>query len=113
MWANHDWVDLFPRNPDIGEAPLLYPETITPATFDKMTDYIISKYFSQSTYWKIDGSPYFSFYELFKFVESMGGKENARAALERFRDKTKKQGLKICISMELSGVFKFCQMRKN
>lgn len=94
MWANHDWVDLFPRNPEIPSAPLFYPGTVTPETFDKMTDYIISNYFNQPSYWKIDGCPYFSIYELFKFVESMGGKEKARAALEKFRYKTKKAGFK-------------------
>ena len=94
MWANHDWVDLFPRNPETGTAPLFYPGTITPETFDKMTDYIISAYFSQPTYWKVDGSPYFSIYELFKFVESMGGKEGAKVALEKFRAKTKKAGFR-------------------
>jgi len=94
MWANHDWVDLFPRNPEIPEAPLFYPGVITPETFDKMTDYIISDYFSRPTYWKIDGCPYFSIYELYKFIESMGGKEKAREALESFRNKTKKAGFK-------------------
>lgn len=101
MWANHDWVDLFPRNPDDGSAPLFYSGTITPETFDKMTDYIISEYFSQPTYWKIDGCPYFSIYELFKFVESMGGKEKAKEALEKFRDKTKKAGFK---DLHLNGI---------
>jgi hypothetical protein len=94
MWANHDWIDLFPRNPDSGLASLFYPGAITPETFDKMTDYIISRYFSQPTYWKIDGCPYFSIYELYRFIESMGGKENARAALDKFRSKTKKAGYK-------------------
>ena len=94
MWANHDWVDLFPRNPEIPEAPLYYPGAVTPVTFDRMTDYIISKYFSRPTYWKIDGCPYFSIYELFKFVESMGGNEKARTALEMFRNKVKKAGFK-------------------
>jgi len=110
MWANHDWVDLFPRNPDIGEAPLFYSGTITPATFDKLTDYIVSKYFSQATYWKIDGCPYFSFYELFKFVESMGGKENAKAALEKFRNKTKKAGFK---DLHINGVVWGIQILPN
>jgi hypothetical protein len=94
MWANHDWIDLFPRDPRIGDPPLFYPGTITPETFDRMTDYIISKYFGQPTYWMIDGCPYFSIYELFKFVESMGGKEKARAALEKFRSKVKKAGFR-------------------
>jgi hypothetical protein len=94
MWANHDWVDLFPRNPEIAAAPLFYPGAVTPETFDKMTDYIISNYFNNPAYWKIDGCPYFSIYELYKFVESMGGKDKARAALEMFRNKTKKAGFK-------------------
>ncbi|MCX6224120.1 MAG: hypothetical protein NTV01_05135 [Bacteroidia bacterium] len=50
-----------------------------------MTDYIISTYFSQTNYWLIDGCPYFLIYELFKFVEGMGGKKQARAGLEIFR----------------------------
>lgn len=110
MWANHDWVDLFPRNPDVGEVPMFYPGAISAATFDKMTDYIISKYFNQPNYWKIDGCPYFSFYELFKFVESMGGKENARAALEKFRDKTKKAGFK---DLHINGIVSGIQILPN
>ncbi len=94
MWANHDWVDLFPRNPETGGLPLFYPGNITPETFDKMTDYIISEYFMQPTYWMIDGCPYFSIYETYRFIESMGGRENARAALEKFRVKTKKAGFR-------------------
>lgn len=94
MWANHDWVDLFPRNPEAGDAPLFYPGRITPETFDRMTDYIIAKYFSRPNYWMIDGCPYFSIYELFRFVESMGGKEGALKALEKFRSKVKKAGFK-------------------
>ncbi len=94
MWANHDWVDLFPRNPEIGNAPLFYPGAITPETFDKMTDYIIEKYFNHPSYWKIDGCPYFSIYELYRFIEGMGGRENAKAALEKFRIKTRKAGFK-------------------
>lgn len=94
MWANHDWVDLFPRNPEKGEAQLFYRGGITPETFDRMTDYIISNYFNQPTYWKIDGCPYFSIYELYRFIEGMGGKEQAKAALEKFREKTKKAGFR-------------------
>jgi hypothetical protein len=94
MWANHDWVDIFPRNFELAEAPIIYPGAITPATFDKMTDYIITNYFKDPAYWMIDNCPYFSIYELFKFIESMGGKEKAKAALENFRQKTKKAGFK-------------------
>jgi hypothetical protein len=94
MWANHDWVDIFPRNPETPSPKLIYPGAVSPETFDKMTDYVISNYFKQPSYWEIDGCPYFSIYELYKFVESMGGKEKARTALQRFREKTRKAGFK-------------------
>ena len=94
MWANHDWVDLFPRNPLTGDAPLFYKGEVTPEEFDKMTDYIIEKYFKHPSYWKIDGCPYFSVYQLYTFIQGMGSKEKALAALENFRMKTRKAGFK-------------------
>jgi len=42
----------------------------------------------------IDGCPYFSIYELYRFIQGMGSKEKALAALENFRTKTKKAGFK-------------------
>jgi hypothetical protein len=94
MWANHDWIDIFPRNFEIAEATKFYQGNITPETFDKMTDYIIEKYFKNPSYWLIDNCPYFSIYELYRFIECMGGKEKAKAALENFRKKTRKAGFK-------------------
>jgi hypothetical protein len=94
MWANHDWIDIFPRNFDIQYPSIFYPGNITSENFDKMTDYIIAKYFKNPSYWLIDNCPYFSIYELYKFIESMGGKEKAKAALENFRKKTKAAGFK-------------------
>src|SRR5215470_14814932 len=41
MWANHNWVDIFPLKRSQYENPLLlYPGQVTDQTFDKMTDYI-------------------------------------------------------------------------
>jgi len=87
MWANHDWVDIHPAR--IGVRPkLLYPGAITPETFDRMTDHVIERYFHHPSYWKLDGHPYFSVYELFKLVESLGSLEETKRALEGFREKT-------------------------
>ncbi len=91
MWANHDWVDIHPAK--MGNTPkLLYPGAVSPAAFDGMTDYIIEHYFSQPSYWKIDGCPTFSIYELYRLIDGIGGIENARAGLRRFREKTKAAG---------------------
>ncbi|MBR5625990.1 MAG: glycoside hydrolase family 99-like domain-containing protein, partial [Thermoguttaceae bacterium] len=91
MWANHDWVEIFPKHKDVPSA-LIYPGAVTPEKFDEICDHVIKDYFSQPNYWKIDGKPYFSIYELTQLAESFGSREATRAALERFREKTKAAG---------------------
>ena len=79
MWANHD----------VGDSP----GPITRAGFDAMTDHIVRDYFSSSSYWKIDGRCYFSIYLLSNFIKGLGGIEQAKAALESFRNKAKEAGV--------------------
>ena len=92
MWANHDWTDIHPHRRGTS-AKLLYPGAVTPATFDRICDHVIERYFLHPSYWKIDGRPYFSVYELYKLVESCGGVDQTQAALERFRAKARAAGL--------------------
>jgi hypothetical protein len=100
MWANHDWVDIHPAT--LGKPyDLLYPGRIKPETFDTIIDYVIENYFKHPSYWKIDGAPYFSIYELHTFMKSFGGKEGARAALLKFREKVKAAGFP---DLHLNGV---------
>ena len=91
MWANHDWQDIQPRKLDV-PPKLLYPGRVSPETFDKLTDYVIAKYFKQPNYWRIDEKPYFSIYELSRLLESFGSIQATRAALDQFRAKTKAAG---------------------
>ena len=92
MWANHDWTDIHPYRRG-AEAKLLYPGKVTPETFDKIADHVIKNYFVHPSYWKIDGKPYFSFYDLTKLLESFGSVPATRAALDKFRAKAKAAGL--------------------
>jgi hypothetical protein len=87
MWANHDWYDIQGYNPADNNLKLLYPGKITPATWDKICDLVISNYFKHPSYWRVDGKPYFSIYEMSQFLDSFGSIENARAALDNFRAK--------------------------
>ena len=57
-----------------------------------MADYIISTYFRQPTYWKIDGRPFFSMYQVFSLISGLGGAEKTKAALTRFRHKVREAG---------------------
>jgi len=91
MWANHDWIDIHPARFKC-PAKVLYHGSVKPKTFEKMTDYVIEKYFTHPSYWTIGGCPYFSFYELFRLIENFGGVEGAAKALQHFRNKVKAAG---------------------
>jgi hypothetical protein len=86
MWANHDWIDIHPYRKGAPQK-LLYPGRVTPETFDKVGDLLVKRYFSHPSYWKVDGKPYFSFYELTKLLENFGSVQATRAALDRLRAK--------------------------
>ena len=92
MWANHDWQDIFPYHQG-DPHKTLYPGRVTPETFDKICDHLIKDYFSRTNYWRIDGKPYFSFYDLQKLLASFGSVEATRAALDKFRAKAVAAGL--------------------
>jgi hypothetical protein len=93
MWANHDWLDIFPLKRSQRDHPTtLLPGITDAAQFDAMTDHIVNDYFCAPTYWKIDGKPYFSIYELFRLVESFGGVEQTAELLQAFRRKVQAAG---------------------
>jgi Glycosyltransferase WbsX len=94
MWANHDWYNLMPARLDYQEKSFLYKGAYSADEFERVTDYILTRYFSDPHYLRIDGSPYFSIYELANLVDRMGGLEVARGAFERFRTKTRSAGFK-------------------
>ena len=66
---------------------------MTPAVFEQIGDKLIKNYFRHPSYWKIDGNPYLSFYDLTKLLENFGSVPAARAALDAFRAKAKASGL--------------------
>jgi hypothetical protein len=92
MWANHDWFDIQPYRRGAPQK-LLYPGRVSPATFDRIGDHLVKDYFRRPNYWKVDGKPYFSVYELTKLVESFGSVPATRAALDRLRGKAVAAGL--------------------
>ena len=95
MWANHDWIDIHPvsKKDRLKGPKLLYPGKISPETWERMTGYIIKKYFHHPSYWKVGGKPYFSIYDLSRFIEIFGSVEDTRKAVEAFRQKVIDSGL--------------------
>ena len=92
MWANHDWTDIHPYRSGT-PARLLYPGRVTPETFARLSQHVIRDYFLHPSYWRIDGRPYFSFYDLTKLLESFGSVTATRAALDAFRAQACAAGL--------------------
>ena len=92
MWANCDWQEIHPFKKG-SPKKIMFQGKVTPENFDKICDHVIKDYFKHPSYWKIDGKPYFSFYDLTKLLENFGSVEATRAALDKFRAKTKAAGL--------------------
>ena len=91
MWANHDWNDIHPTLRS-ERSRTLYPGVITPATWDRLTDLVIARYFSHPSHLLVDDKPYFSIYELSKLLASFGSIAATRKALDLFRTKAERAG---------------------
>lgn len=91
MWANHDWLNIHPAA-FVNRSDVLAPGAVSPAAFDRITDHVIADYFAQPNYWRLEGRPYFSIYDLGTFLAGLGGVDAAAQALRRFDDKTKSAG---------------------
>lgn len=92
MWANHDWIELHPYKKGTPRK-MLFPGTVTPENFEKICDHVIKDYFLHPSYWRIEGRPYFSFYDLSKLVANFGTVAATRVALDKFRAKAQAAGL--------------------
>lgn len=71
MWANHNPVYAHPgsyRKP----AEILWPGTVNPETFIRCTDHLIETYFKHPNYLRLDGKPYFSFFNLREMLNDNG-----------------------------------------
>ena len=95
MWANHDWVDVFPsKSPDVPLSDLAKILSVhtTLESFQDFCRHVIEKYFSQPNYTLIDGRPRFSIYEVGNLVSALGGLDQAIIALDWFEDQVQKAG---------------------
>jgi len=94
MWANHDvkynyWnVHRYKDNTDI-----LWNATVDWENYKIIVERVISQYFKQPNYFKINGEPVFSIFSISKLLESFDNSpEEARKALDYFREEVKKAG---------------------
>ncbi len=93
MWANHDWLNIQPARLD-GNNPVMLSGAVNRRQFDVIADHLIERYFSSPHYWLVEGKPYFSFYDLPLLLQGLGGVRETARALESFRRKAERAGLK-------------------
>lgn len=95
MWANHD-VNLTwdKRNAGKQNDALIWQGAVDREQFEKICHRVINKYFSQPSYYKIDGKPCFMIYDLNVLIRGLGSVTKTKEALDWFREETKKVGFK-------------------
>lgn len=92
MWANHDAGSLWNIEKSHLPNKVVWPGKVDRPTFDTIVDRVIERYMKHPTYYKIDGKPVFSIYELGTLIKGLGGVEQTKAALDSFREKVKAAG---------------------
>lgn len=93
MWANHHVTHLW--NNKIATDNWNDPIWRAWVDYDEFTKVLVPRwisYFKKPNYYKIDNKPVFMIYLVNKFVEGVGGVENAKKALAYFRAEVKKAG---------------------
>ena len=93
MWANHDVKRNYwnvHRYKD--DTSILWDGAVDLENFKIIVDRVISQYFKLPNYFKIDGKPVFSVFSIQNLTEGLGGLEQAKLALDYFREETKKAG---------------------
>ena len=92
MWANHD-VNLTWNNKVAKKSEkVFWRGGVSYEVFTHIADRVVAKYFKQPNYYKIDGKPVFSIYEINTFIKGIGGVENAKKALDYLRKKADEAG---------------------
>jgi hypothetical protein len=92
MWANHDWVELFPA-PPVRERAMVQPGAVSAEGFARQVEHLIERHFSDPCYLRIDGRPWFSIYEIGRFIAGLGSVDAARSALTEMRKRCERAGL--------------------
>ena len=82
MWANHDRKDQFCPEFEKDRTTWL-PSRHGPRDLERVVDYCMEHYFSQPTYWQVEGRLFFSVFQPTRFVAELGGPRETRKLLEK------------------------------
>ena len=93
MWCPHDWpvwtLDLLPDGRL--KRPIVRPGPETPADVRRSLAYLISRYFHEPNYWRIENQPVIVIWELAR-LERIFGQDGVRALLDEQRAEARRLG---------------------
>ena len=93
MWANHDANTTWDRR-NAGRADsTVWQGAVTCEQFEKIGHRWITQYFTRPNYYKIDGKPVVSIYELRNFIVGLGGPAAAKDAIAWLQAEARAAGL--------------------
>lgn len=93
MWANHHWgrwpalddTNLGMNGKENQTATIFLHQKHTVIDFENVMHYCCQNYFCRPNYWKIDGKPVFSIYDLKIMISELGSEEAVSAAMQSMR----------------------------
>lgn len=91
MWANHDATTLWDL-PHSHERRVIWPGAVDAPAFEAATQRLLDNFFRQPAYYKIDGQPVLSIYDVGTLIAGLGGIDNTRAALDGLRQRVRAAG---------------------
>lgn len=92
MWANHSVNNTWDIRNSSDDRNMIWDGAVDQKEFNIIASRLIEKYFSQETYYTIDGKPVFMIYDLENLIRGLGGIEQTRERLTWFREQVKNAG---------------------
>lgn len=92
MWANHDANTLWDRRIS-DQKTTIWQGKVTLEQFYEIGRRWIDQYFALDCYYKIDGKPVVSIYDVANFINGLGGVAQANGALQWLREEAVRAGL--------------------
>lgn len=74
--------------------------TLDRSEFERVCNRLLDKSLGYPSYYRIDGKPVFSIYDLLTLFRGLGGVDEARAALDWFREQAVAAGWEVYICRE-------------
>lgn len=91
MWANHTATSIWDKRTAEMNVPI-WDGAVNMRQFETIVHRTIEKYFMHPSYYKINNKPVYMIYDLDNLIRGLGGIENAKKALDFFRNETVKAG---------------------